>query len=145
MLLAKGSILGQSAGKVAADDHVAAGQRVAIYARVSTRAMAKNRQMQTRELGEYAERVGIHSKIYAAELLRLRRRVAMTTPIPIPRPTSVIAKVLGSGTRAVEGTGTALGCCANMEAGTASMVKKHALAANLELMSFILISPDELF
>jgi hypothetical protein len=81
--------------------------------------------------------------IYAAELLRLRRRVATTTPIPIPRPTSVIAKVLGSGTRAVEGTG--LGCCANTEAGAASMVKKHALAANLKLMSFILISPDELF
>jgi hypothetical protein len=78
-----------------------------------------------------------------AELLHLRRRYATTPTIPIPRPTSVIAKVLGSETRTEEGTG--LGSCANTEAGTASMVKKHALAANLELMSFILISPDELF
>jgi hypothetical protein len=79
--------------------------------------------------------------IYAAELLRLRRRHATTTPIPIPRPTSVIAKMLGSGTRAV---GLGVGRCANTEAGTARRVKRH-VAANLELMSFILISPDELF
>jgi hypothetical protein len=51
--------------------------------------------------------------------------------IPIPRPTRAIAKVLGSETRTVDGTG--LGCCANTEADAASMVKKHARAANLEI------------
>jgi hypothetical protein len=79
---------------------------------------------------------------FESSMLHLRRRYATTPTIPI-RPTSVIAKVVGSETRTAEGTG--LGCCAKTKAGAANRVKRHALAANFELMSFILISPDELF